>query len=479
MNEIPPYLKLHVEEASDERHPPPESLASLCARFEDATGWPILAADESLDLSLGSLPKHQDAIDFESADHLAAAISDVMSEFQHTRSALRIREAELGAGIPVVRRDDEDHHLAVRLESAIRGGVEALGCAAGALYLLDDSTSELKLRSSFGLPDDRYLEPARTLRGSYADLEALVGHAVVLEDTQIVPHWKVPEDYPAAICVPVSSPTTPLGTLWIFSARKRDFSTRETDVIEIVAGRLACDLEREVLLQAATRATTAEHNVQAAGLWHDNQLPRVAPLLDDWQIAGWSNRIHDVGGAFYDWAITPRGTLTVAVGRAEGRPIEAALSSAMVLGALRSYERLDCKPRQVLRELNEQLWSSSATGHAASLALAELNVETGRTELALSAGAGGLVFSPDHVRQLEPNRMRLGTADDASFSGRRATLQAGDLLILMAGRLPTEAERLDLVDKTAEQILDEIRARMLAESGDEDRAVVVVRHRPS
>ena len=55
------------------------------------------------------------------------------------------------------------------------------------------------------------------------------------------------QDYPAAVCVPVSTPTMLLGTLWVFCHKRRDFNDRETNMLEVVAGRLAADLERETL----------------------------------------------------------------------------------------------------------------------------------------------------------------------------------------------------------------------------------------
>src|SRR5262249_30680354 len=155
---------------------------------------------------------------------------------------------ELAAGVPVASRQGEEPHLAERLEAVLKGGAEAVGCQAAGLYLLDEATSELKLRAVWRLPEERLLAPARPLRGAVADLEALVGHAVMLEDTSLLPHWRCPEDFPAAVCVPVSSPSIPLGTLWTFSDRPRDFTPEETNLLEIVAGRLAADLEREMLL---------------------------------------------------------------------------------------------------------------------------------------------------------------------------------------------------------------------------------------
>ena len=120
----------------------------------------------------------------------------------------------------MVPHREEEKHLAERLQAALLAGGEAVGCDAAAIYLLDEATTELKLRSSWGLPFDRLTAPARPLQGAVADLEALLGHAVVLNDDNLMATWNAPEDFPAAVCVPVSSPTTLLGTLWVFCKRK-------------------------------------------------------------------------------------------------------------------------------------------------------------------------------------------------------------------------------------------------------------------
>ena len=143
--------------------------------------------------------------------------------------------------------------LAARLQAAVKSAANAVEGQAAALYLLDEGTSELKLRSCWGLPFDRLTAPARRLQGSLADLEALLGHAVVLENTSLMPGWNAPEDFAAAICVPVSSSTTVLGTLWIFCDETRDFTDAQTSVAEIVAGKIATDLEREMLLHEGVK----------------------------------------------------------------------------------------------------------------------------------------------------------------------------------------------------------------------------------
>src|SRR5262249_22710654 len=163
-----------------------------------------------------------------------------------------------------------------------------------------DATTSLKLRAMHNLPRSRFLDAPRQLKGSVADLEALLGHAVVMDDTSLLPHWKCPEEYPSAVCLPVSSPTTPLGTLCVFSKQSRDFTSEQTNLLEIVAGRLAADLEREMLLAAGAQIKHEERGVRSVGRWRKDRLPQFAPLSDDWDLAGWSSE-GGLSNEFFDW----------------------------------------------------------------------------------------------------------------------------------------------------------------------------------
>jgi hypothetical protein len=295
---IPAYLKLHDENRPEEARATiadSAAKADLHEAFAAATGWPLELAvlDEAdseltkfsdlmcsapVDPGVGISPGHiglgfdeNDAdaalaeaaalarepaqkaaspahCSSEAATHLSAAISRLFSQLNRARRIIRHRDAELAAGVPIIARAEESEHLAQLLESVLRAGAEACQCQAAALYMLDDATTSLKLRASFGLPIERLLQPPRPLKGAIADLEALLGHAVALERASAFGPWRVPEEFAAALCVPVSSPTIPLGTLWFFSDRPRDFTDRQTNLAELVSGRLAAELERAMLL---------------------------------------------------------------------------------------------------------------------------------------------------------------------------------------------------------------------------------------
>lgn len=179
-----------------------------------------------------------------------AAVAELWNRLAATRTELWRREAELAAGVPITAHPEEREHLAARLQAVLRCGARVLGCQAAAVYLLDAGTTELKLRASWGLPFERHLAAARPLEGAVADLEAMSGHAVVVDELALANVWSVPEKCGAALCVPVSTPMAILGTLWFFAREARDFNDDQTEIAELVAGRIAADLERTMLLGA-------------------------------------------------------------------------------------------------------------------------------------------------------------------------------------------------------------------------------------
>src|SRR5262245_15127338 len=505
------HLRLHVEEVPGQPALALPQLAPLCRAFEQATGWQRrceqspagLGEAWSMAIGGGQLAgrlvlaepsrDETDALELAQARPLALAIGGLLGEINRLRCELWQREAELAAGVPVAARPDEEPHLAERLESVLKGGVEAVGCKAAGLYLLDEGTSELKLRAAFGLPHERLLAPARPLRGAVADLEALVGHAVVLEDTALLPHWRCPEDYPSAVCVPVSSPTIPLGTLWAFSEQQRDFSPQETNLLEIIAGRLAADLEREMLLAAGAQAKSRSQKLDAAMHWLADRLPTVAPLVDDYEVAGWTRPADEIGSGFHDWSVLPDGRLALAVGAAEGRLLAGAMGAASLHAAVKSHAGYRHSAAELLSRVNDTLWTASPGDQHAALAYALLDPDSGRLELALAGGVGAILVSAEHHRILGADGLPLGSQPELVLEKADAMLAPGEFLLLASAgvRCALDAAGLrigenaiaSLVSKHLRDSADDLAARLrkLLAGGEPaaDLSIVIVKRRLS
>jgi sigma-B regulation protein RsbU (phosphoserine phosphatase) len=432
------------------------------------------------------------SIDRNAAAALAKSIGELLGELLQTRHALWQREAELAAGVPLVPHADEEKHLAVRLEAVLKGGAEALGCVAAALYLLDEGTTELKLRSSWGLPFDRLTAPARSLKGAVADLEALLGHAVVLNEANVIEIWNAPEDFPASICVPVSTPTTLVGTLWMFCNEHREFTEQQTNILEVVAGRLASDLEREMLLRSGTDGAELKKQIASMERVQRNGLPTIAPMLDGWDVAGWTYQAHGAGGAFHDWFCLPDGLLAFAVGRTKGEGVAAAMTANAVKSSLRAHSQYHREADRVVQQVNLTLWTSSAGDQYANLFFGLVETATGRVCCASAGRPSAMLLRPEGWESVSHAAQYLGESPEACFDQYGYELEPGEALVLFSdgrrdsenhrGRLLSDADiakaLMGKLNLTAEELAAAVRQILEANGPDadsRDRAVVVIK----
>lgn len=427
------HLRLHVADADERRRPTARDEASLEAvqeAFLRLTGRPLQNNDRAKDSDSSSdaTREHADA-----AAELAEAVNRVMIDLESTRKELWKREAELAAGVPVVPHDHEHAHLALRLETVLRTGAEAVDCQAAAVYMLDDGTKNLKLRACWGLPHSRFVAAARPLRSAATDLEALVGHAVVLEDSTSLPAWQIPEEFRSAVCVPISSPTVPFGTLWVFCDRPRTFSDHDTNLIEIVAGRISADLEREMLLQQCSQMHGHQRDMLQGTQWQRNRLPRIKPLLDNWQIDGWTSQGARLGGDFHDWSVLPDGSLEVAVCDAQGTNIESALTAASVHTALKAHVQYGKPVDETVHRVNETLWTASTGDQFASLFYGQIQPSTGEIEFVATGDVRAAVIG-DSVREIAvADALFLGNLPENHFRQDRELIRRGEVLAVVSG----------------------------------------------
>ena len=174
---------------------------------------------------------------------LAEQLGELLDGYVKARHTVQKIAVEMGVQqLQPYRKQTENPEHA--LQHVLRTMVETLDCTAASMYLLDDATSILQLRTMWGLPIEILAAEPRSLENARADLEAMLGHAVVLSNKQMFELWQVPEmNFEAAVCVPLATATTVLGTVWIYHTRSRPFSDPEVNLIEVLTGRLAMELE--------------------------------------------------------------------------------------------------------------------------------------------------------------------------------------------------------------------------------------------
>jgi len=363
------------------------------------------------------------------AVEMARSVAGILGEILATRTALWEREAELAAAIPLIPHPEETQHLARRLEEVLRAAATAVGAQAAAVYMLDESTTYLKVRAVWGMSVNRLLAPPRKLKESLADLEAMLGHAVALETAAQIAHWRPPEPCASAVCLPISTPTTILGTLWVFAQEERTFTERDIDLLEVTAGRVAAELEREAALQTALQAAHLRRQIETAQRLLRSQLPVISPLVEGWEFAGWLETDR-LGGAFYDWCCGRDGRIHFAMGEMPDDSVRNTLVLTSVRSAWRSLCQYAKDPGKLVEQLNLTLWTGSAGDQAAAIFCGLIDPRGSSLRMASAGTIHAVLITPKRHRVVPPSGALLGVDPESGYTPHRWSVPEGSVLVV-------------------------------------------------
>ena len=465
----PPYLKIHNDNslATGQSYAPPTAervasfgqLSQLCDAFSRATSHrlefvpgndeptddPELLWSSPVDPGVGTAPghlrldlpeprEHAAEVSTDAARELADRLSLVFGQLVRTQQALVRREAELASSMALSIRSDYETHVALRIKAVLKSAAEAVGCEAAAIYMIGEDDTHLKLRTCWGLPTERLLEEPRELVAARADVEALSGHAVVLEDALMQSHWNVPEDCRACVCVPLLRDANAVGTLWLFCDRERPFPPSEVNLVELTAGHIVAELDRELLLHKVVEGTSTDRQLKTVSRLLRDQLPTITPMIEGWSVAGWTAEADNVGTSFHDWFCTADGGLAVAAGQAEQGGLDAALCAQMLRTALRSHSQYHVGADRVLNESGRALWTSSAGDRRATLAYAAFDSNSGTVRFSAGGDPCVLLLRPDAWPQawepLTAPAKPVGSEPDGNYLERVVSLEPGQAMLI-------------------------------------------------
>lgn len=518
------HLKLHVEDPSTEvpvgpKQPARFDIVDLLSSFTQATGWsprPIAGTphhpsnvfltqhpEQSL-LPLRSRMKLvcvapidgmldatvDTVVGEEEAWELLEQLDALIQELRNTERAVEIQEVQLATSLGVNVRKDEAELLLERLHESLERASSLTGSDAAAIYLLDDTTSELKMRCCVGMPMSALSKPARSLRGSLADLEALMGNAVLIENTSLAPEWNCPEEYAAAMCLPIGSPTMPHGTIWLWSDHVRDFGSADIEAVKTAADKILVDIERSVLADEVLKTRSLDRQLESASVVQASRLPSLQPLHEDYEIGGWTFQGQSLGGNFHTWTVNKHLQICAALGSAAVGGAAGALVATSVQTVVETCWNANHKPTQVLRKANDILWDAEDGDWRSALCYVQVHPESGSTQLALAGDIQAFMVGPRGFRIIRGTPTYLAEQPDTKFHNEQINLEGGELLVvasadviggMQSGGFSQEA-LLGMVSKMQDDAVEDISdhlARMLpmTSGAEHDRSLMIIRRR--
>lgn len=268
---------------------PSQPLGRLRQSFEQLTGWTLEFNKSSSNGRGGSsgpqsrAPAAQylviddlascvgpgrRAVDRPASQRLADDISAVWNELQTARAELASREVELATCVATSLPVDETAKLEHLLKSLLRSAMDLGGFDSASVWLVDDDALALNQRLAAG-PHFSGSPASRHLGESRADVRAMTGSVIVMESSRDVAKWQAPVECQSAVCLPVSSLSNLYGSLWLVRNQPGDVSEPVTTVLEIIAGRIAAELERAALARQLLDSRTTDEAGQPVSRHHN------------------------------------------------------------------------------------------------------------------------------------------------------------------------------------------------------------------
>lgn len=244
----------------------------------------------------------------------------------------------------------------------------------------------------------------------------------------------------SAICAPVMIGENVVGVLYLdFLAQRGAVTHDEVHLIAQIARFAARKLETTRLREESVAKAKLDEELRTAYTIQSRLLPAELPTIGGYAFAGTNKPCRTVSGDYYDVVVRPDGRIYFIMADVSGKGITAALVMASVATAFNIFTRTDPSPADLVRELNMTLAPKTAPTKFVTMVVGVLDPANGTVEFTNAGHVAPLVISRNGVEQLKTTDMVVGLFVQAPYRNQRATLGAGDSIVLFTDGV-TEAE---------------------------------------
>jgi phosphoserine phosphatase RsbU/P len=306
------------------------------------------------------------------------------------------------------------------------------------VYASDSRSGRLLLETDY-TPADHSLLDAVLESGSIFIAPA--------DENKISPeHWPVLDVRPLNSLA--ESPVLPTGTwllgfpltiqdqvLGVLVVREPDttaaFWERRMEIITGIAQQASLAIQNDLLKREMVHNERTEREIQLARQIQQTFLPDRLPQPPGWDVDVRWETARQVGGDFYDVFPLDNNLLGLVIADVSDKGLPAALYMTVTRTLIRSKIREHDNPADVLKEVNELLFSESPESMFITAVYGILHVETGELVYANAGHNRPYLFhsQDESVEQLPKGGMALGVLPEIELSNHSIQIFPGDILV--------------------------------------------------
>lgn len=315
--------------------------------------------------------------------------------------------------------------------------LEAVAAERGAILLLEGQPAVPAIKASRSRQGEPLTRISRSIARRAIDEKVSLLLPNVLEDARFKSEDSIlASGIRTAMCAPLwfASPEqgrdAVIGLVYVDSLQHaHSFTEDDLRVLTALANVAAAKIENVRLLEESMEKRRMEEDMRMAAEIQTGLLPRQAPRVDGWDLAGCNRPCRTVGGDYYDFAVEDE-RLLVALGDVSGKGTGAALLMTVLRAAVRAHWTETVLSDAVAR-INRTVCQNVPQSKYVTFFLAALDPATGRLAY-VNAGHNPplLVRAAGKVDRLEDGGLVLGMFENVTYAGGTVEMRPGDTLVV-------------------------------------------------
>lgn len=249
---------------------------------------------------------------------------------------------------------------------------------------------------------------------------------------------KIDGEQRSLVCVPLLVKNRLVGILAVFNKKdKKEFSEDDKRLLSIIAAQSGQILENARLAEQERSLLSMQEQVRLASNIQMELLPKKAPEIPGYQIAGKSIPAQVVGGDYFVFIAIDEEHLAICLGDVTGKGLPASLLMANTQATLRGQTLLTTSAKECIVRSNKLLYESTSDEKFVTLFYGILDFKN--HQLCFSnAGHDNpyLLSEGQEPRRLKTGGVVLGIMDSFPYEEEVVPLNPGDTLVVYSDGIP-------------------------------------------
>ena len=391
------------------------------------------------------------------------------------------------------RRDEEIYQISTLvagnfelqevLNRLAEAAVRITNTTACSIRLLDETSGDLLMRSTYGLSEE-YRNKGPVTKDEPVIQEAFEGKAVVLDDMRQdrrvrYPEATIREGLISQLTVAMTFRDKPIGVLRLYSPEPNRFDQDAIRLARLVASQCATAITNARLYSEAIQGAAMNQQMELAAVIQRRMIPQHAPCTCGLDIAAVYQPCFQIGGDLYDFFAVDEKSLVVAVADVIGKGVPAAIMMSMFRGAMRAYADGGYgrhTMQEIVEKLNIMACKECRDGEFITLFLARIDAKAGSVTYCNCGHEPALLIRNGQIQNLGTGGMVLGVMEKAQYQTETVEFRIGDCLMLYTDGL-VDAMNFEGQSWGKDRLLDVVRMCTGCSAGQFVRSILAYRRR--